>query len=379
MSRVARGWLGLTFLGVILPVVLFACDDAARRAFDEAAEADRNHEDLEAATKYIKVHADAPDSRYGKLARARAKVILLEVGGQHLQAKQWEKLDTAAGKLLEVEPSSVAGHIYKSWAAYGQGNLDTAAALLEKAKGTPRGVAPPTKEALEATAEALFDGAEAGAKSALSIAVVDEQFLKNARARLNNKITRERQSNARRAELLAKNTLEAMATLLDNYPDSPEAAKVREPYAVKIAAKLQSIETVGPPRVEDPDPISTIVDALSSRAPEEEVSKQAVSKVKALRAEWEEHYEEQLEDIDTRVAKHHVRSMDAIATHIREKCAPLRVRLEKGDDSARPLLAKARQKAEQMVPNGLTPADLQEVAGYILVNCSPSKQKQGED
>lgn len=359
----------------LIPPLLVACSDPARSDFEAAAEIDQNQQQLEAATKYLEVHAKAPNSEYGKLAKARAEILLLELGAQHLQAKQWDELAKAADQLLKAEPNSVAGNIYKGYAAYGAGNLDQAASALEKAQGKAVGVSPPTKEAITATAKALFDGAEAGARSSLQVSVVNEQFLKNARARLNNKLGRERQSAERRAELLKQGTLEAMATLLDNYSKSPEAAKVRQPYAEKIAAKLQSVESVGPPTVEDPDPIATHADALKLRAPDEDVSKQALAKVKALRTAWESHYEEQLETIDEQVAEHQAKAMDRIASVITEKCAPARARINKGDNSAAEALAKAREEAAKLVPNGLTPEDLQEVSAYIVANCTVSKQE----
>ncbi len=370
-----RVWLYRILIVIgLLPPLAVACGDAARGAFDEAAALDRGQQQLEAATKYMKVHSDSSSSRYGKLARARAEVLLLELGAQHLQQKNWSDLDQAAGKLIELDSSSVAGHLYRAYALYGQGEFAKASKSLKQAAGTPRGVTPPSKEAVEATAVALFDGTEAGAQSALDGSLVDGQFLKNARARLGNKINREQSATKRRAALLAEGTLDSMATLLDNYSKSPEATKVRRPYAEKLAAKLQSIATVGPPTVEDPDPIATLADSLIRRAPEEGVTKAALAKVKVLRAQWEANYEEQLTTIDDQVAIHHAKRMDQIALVITNKCAPARGRLEKAEAGAAETLALAREEAVKLVPNGLTPEDLQEVARYILANCTPQKQ-----
>jgi hypothetical protein len=371
--RVSTYYFTAVIIGLLLSL-LIACGDPARAAFEEAARIDQQQQQLDAATKYLAAHEKSPSTEYGQLAKVRAEILLLELGAQRLQGKQWSELAKAADSLLEMDPTSAAGNIYKSYVLFEEGDLAEAAAALEKAQGELRGVSPPTKEAITATAKALFDGAEAGARSSLEVSVVDEQFLKNARARLNNKLSRERQSVQRRSELLAEGTLEAMATLLDNYADSPEATKVRGPYAQKVAAKLASVEAVGPPTVEDPDPITTHVDALKLRAPDEEVSKQALSKVKALRSAWETQYEEQLETIDEQVAEHQAKAMDQIATIIREKCAPARSNLNKGVEGAAEALSAAREEAAKLVPNGLTPEDLQEVSLYIMANCTPTKQ-----
>jgi hypothetical protein len=371
-----RVWLARAafVVGVVAPLSA-GCGDAARGPFDEAAALDRARDHQRAVEQYMKVHADAPESRYGKLARARAEVVLLQVGAQALQEERWSELDGAAGKLLELDPGSAAGGIYRAHALAGQGKLVEAQEALAAATGTPQGVTPPSQEAVEATALALFGGAEAGARSTLEGSIVDEQFLKNARARLSNTITRAQTGAKRRADLVAAGTLEAMATLLDNYGESDEAAAVRRPYAEKVAAKLRSIETVGPPAVEDPDPISTLADALSRRAPDEAVSKAALASVKALREQWEAHYEEELQGIDAQVAEHHAKRMDEIAAVITTKCAPARGRLAEGAEGATEALAEAREEAAKLVPNGLSPTDLQEVSMYILANCTPPRQE----
>jgi len=364
--------LALTLCLLLLGFV--GCGDPARRAFGEAAQADQGQRQLEAATKYMDVARANAATRYGKLAKARAEVLLLEIGAQHLQAKQWAELDQAASKLLELDGSSMAGNLYTSYAAQGQGRLADASTALDKASGTARGVAPPTAEAIEATTEALYGGAEAGARSSLEGSVVDAQFLKNARARLTNKLARERLSAERRAELSGKGTLDAMATLLDNYADSTEAAKARPIYATKMAAKLESVQKVGPPSVQDPDPIATVVDALARRAPNEAATKKALASVGALRGQWEAEHEEQLKGIDEQVAAHQDRAMDRIAAVIRDKCAPLRERLTKGRTEALGPLSAAREEAAKLVPNGLTEEELQGVSKTILAVCTPPRQ-----
>jgi len=357
-------------------LLMVACGDSGRGGFDTAAELERGQKQGKAVAAYLDAHSQAPDSRFGKLARARAEILLLELGAQHLQAKQWDELDATAGKLLKLDGSSVAANIYKGCAAHGKGDDDQAQAFLEKASGEPVGVNPPSKAAVEATAEALFRGATAGAQSSLDGSVVDAQFLKNARTRLGNTLGRARLSAKRRAELLAENTLDAKATLLDNYPDSPEAAKVRPGYAKAIAAKLASVETVGPPTVDDPDPIATLQYALENRAPNEKVSKQALAKVDRLRTTWEETHEELLKTIDEAVVERRDKAIAKIATVIREKCAPLLTKANAGDESALEPLLAARNEAAKLIPNGLSQQEFEELRLSVAAACTPSKRRQ---
>lgn len=368
MQRVA------VVFGFILLLLAIACSDAAQGDFDSAAELDRQQKQSEAVEAYIKAHQASPDSHYGKLAKARAEVLLLEIGAQQLQAKQWPQLDETAGKLIGLNVKT-AGNIFKSWSAYGQNKLDQADEFLKQATGDPQGVAPPTEEAIEATASALFRGATAGAKSALSGSVVDSQFLKNYRNKLKNKITRERVSLERRAELAKKNTREAMETLLDNYPDSEEAKAVRKTYAKMIARKLRSIETVGPPKVQDPDPIATLADALE-RVPDEKVAKSALARVPALRKAWEGQYEEMLKTIDEQVQAHQDKAIKQIREIILKQCVPLKRRVKAGEEGALEELTKVRQKAAKTIPNGLTPDELQQMTLLVLANCTPQKREE---
>lgn len=364
---------GASLLLFILAVV--ACGDAAQGDFEVAAELDQQAKQLEAVDAYFKAHKTAPDSHHGKLAYARAEVLLLELGAQNLQTKQWEELAKVADKILELDTSSFAGNVYKGYALFGQGQLDSVAPILKKATGTVKGVSPPNDLAVEATAKALFRGAEDGAKAALSGSVVDERFLKNNKVRLENKVQRQIKSQERRAELLKQDTLDAMAILLDNYSESPEAAKVRGTYAKKISSKLKSVATIGPPTVNDPDPITTLELSLSERTPNEKLAKTALARVPALRKAWEEHYAEQLENIDEMVAEYQGKAYQRIAKVISEKCAPLYTKAKNGDESVVEPLEEARQEALKMIPNGLSEEELGDLAVRVHVACSPpSKQ-----
>lgn len=359
------------FLILMLLYLVVACSDAAQGDFEAAAELDQQAKQLDAVDAYLKAHKTAPDSHHGKLAYARAKVLLLELGAQNLQTKQWEDLSKVADRIIELDAASYAGNVYKGYALFGQGQMDEADLFLKKASGPAKGVSPPSELAIEATAKALFRGAEAGAKAALTGSVVDERFLKNTSVRLENKVKRQQASVARRAELSKEGTLDAMATLLDNYGESPEAAKVRTPYATKVAAKLKSVKAVGPPTVNDPDPITTLEVTLSERVPAEKVAKKALSRIPALRKAWEEHYSEQLENIDDLVAEYQQKAIERMAKVISDKCAPLHTKVKGGDTTAIERLDEARQEALKMIPNGLAEEEMQDLAIRVHVACSP--------
>lgn len=359
------------FLLLLLLYLVVACSDAAQGNFESAAELDQQAKQLDAVDAYFKAHKTAPDSHHGKLAYARAEVLLLELGAQNLQTKQWEELAKVADRILELDAASYAGNVFKGYALYGQGQLDQADQYLKKATGPAKGVSPPSDLAIEATAKALFRGAEAGARAALSGSVVDERFLKNTSVRLENKVKRQQTSEARRTELAKAGTLDAMATLLDNYSDSPEAAKVREPYALKVSAKLKSVKTIGPPTVNDPDPITTLEVSLSERVPEVKAAKKSLARIPALRKAWEEHYSEQLENIDEMVAEYQQKAIVRMAKVISDKCAPLHTKVKGGDATAIEPLEEARQEALKMIPNGLAEEELQDLAIRVHVACSP--------
>lgn len=364
---------------VLLPLwafallVVAACGDPAKAPFQTAAEQDRQQHAVKAVELYLAANKAAPDSRYGKMALARAEVLLIDVGAQQLEADEWDALDETASKILELHPDEGVGYLYKGYAANGKGQVDEAEAFLKKASGELRGISPPTDLAVEATAAALFSGATAGASSALGGSPVDSAFLTGKRDRLLKQIERDRQAAARRAELLADGSLDAMATLLTNYTDSEEAAKVRPLYAGQLAAKLESPEKVGPPTPDDPDPIATIVDSLAARAPEEPAAKAAIAKVDALRPQWEERYEEEIERVDEQVAERQEQAMSKIAAIIRDKCAPLRTKLQKGDQGAAEPLKAAAEEAAGLVPNGMTEEDLQKIQLFIIANCTVSE------
>jgi len=355
------------------PVLILACSDAAKGGFEAAAEEDRRQNQAEAVDLYLEANKAAPDSRFGKLALARAEVLLLELGAQQLSADQWDELDGTGARLLALDGASGSGSVFKGYAAHGKGQLEEAERWLKKASGDIKGVAPPSEAAIEATAEALFNGASAGASSALSGSLVDTSFLGNKRDRLLKLIERDREAAARRAELVKAGTMDAMATLLTNYAKSSEAAKVRGPYAQKLAAKLASPEKVGPPTPDDPDPIATIVDSLKMRAPEEPAAVKAFAR--ELRPAWEERYEDEIETVDKQVAAVQEGAMSKIAVIIRDKCAPLRTKLEKGDRSAAEPLKAAAIEAAELIPHGMTEEDLQKIQLFIIANCTSSKAR----
>jgi hypothetical protein len=359
------------WLALWLVVAAMSCSDGAKKGFNAAAQLDRQGQQLEAAQSYVKAHRASPESSFGKLARSRAEIIYAELGAQHLQAKRWTELNEVADHILDLDGSSKFGALYKGYATYGQDQVNDVSGWLEKAQGNLRGVSPPSPQAVEATAKALFRGATQGATSALEGSIVDERFLTNLRTRLSNRVMREQTVRQRRQELLKQNDLDSMATLLDNYADSPEAAKVRTPYATKISAKLKSVETVGPPTVEDPDPIATLVDALRLRAPEEKVSKAALSKIEALRGQWEEHFSESLENIDELVAEHQQKAIESMAKVISDKCAPQLTKVRGGDEAALTPLEEARQEALKLIPNGLAEEEMQDLAVRVHAACSP--------
>ncbi len=364
--------LVLWALAVVAVFALAACGDAAKGPFEAAAALDRQQQASKAVGLYLEAHETAPETRYGKLALARAEVLLVEVGAQQLDADQWDQLDETAGKILELHADDGVGYLYKGYAANGKGRMDEAEALLKKASGDLRGIAPPSDLAVEATALALFSGASAGASAALSGSPVDSAFLTGKRDRLLKHIDRERQAAARRRELADEGTLDSMATLLSNYSDSEEAAKVRPLYAKQLGARLETPEKVGPPTPDDPDPIATIVDSLTLRAPEEPAAKAALAKVEALRPRWEKLYEEQIEQVDEQVAERQEQAMSKIAAIIRDKCAPARTRLQKGDQGAVEPLKAAAEEAAALVPNGMTEEDLQKIQLFIIANCTVS-------
>lgn len=353
MQRLAVVLVSLC-LGALL---VGACAGPAESEFAAAAALDNVNKKSEAVERYLKAWEAQPDDQWGKLAKARAEVLLLHLGSQHLQTKQWGDLEKVAGHLLAIDSDSMAGNMFMGHALLGKGQLDEVESWLRKANGVPRPVTPPSDEAVEATAKALFKGAVNSARSKLERSDITEQFLTSARTGLETGLAREKAIRARCAELAGQTTEEAMATLLFNYPERPEAEKVRGPYAKLMAARLATPETIGPPTIEDPDPIATIVGALERVPTEPESQKARDSKnIEAIQTAWEKAYGAQLKalmespDAIATYQKQHLERVDKV---INDKCVPLAERLKQGDAAALAPLWEARTEAIKLIPSGL--------------------------
>jgi len=348
MQRLAVVLVILGFAAALLA----ACAEPGENEFSAAALLDSKNKKSDAVAQYLKAFKAAPNAHFGELAKARAEVLLLQLGAQHLETKQWSELEKVANQLIEIDAESMAGNTFMGFVLLGKGQLDEVEPWLQKANGVPRAVTPPSDLAVEATALALFKGAKNSARSKLERSSVDEQFLKTARERLETTLGRERAIIARCAELATQNTEQAMATLVYNYPDRPETAKVRGAYAKMISAKLASVETIGPPTVTDPDPIVTLVGALE-RVKGEPEADATLAKIMDTQKAWETTYAEQLKGLEELIGPYQKQALDRVDKVIAEKCTPLGEKLKQGDTTALPALWEARTEAIKLIPSGL--------------------------